>query len=245
MSVVQRRSLASGAVLLLVLLAAAMAPAAHAAGTLRSDGRTIVVDVRVDRFAATKDGRVVAHATATRSVRMRDGSLRTAGDKVTMAVSTGSNCKILTLSLQKLKLTLLGLTVDTSALNLHVTGDRTGTLGKLFCQLAAGLKLSNVTKTLRAVKSMNSRIAGHPMHAMTVRANIEPSATAAQAAPPAAPTCNVLSLTLGPLNLDLLGLYVDLYGPTAKSPVIVTITADPNGGALGKLFCQLAASGTT
>jgi len=65
-----------------------------------------------------------------------------------------------------------------------------------------------------------------------------------------AATCPVLSLTLGPLNLDLLGLFVDLYGPTTKDPATVTIVADPNGGALGKLFCQPASdaqssSGTT
>jgi hypothetical protein len=240
MTLLQRRPLVAAAAVVLVALLATVAPPAQAAtGTMRSDGRTISVDIRIDRFSATKDGRVVAHATATRAVRMRDGHIRAAGDKVKLAVSTGANCKVLTLSLQKLKLTLLGLTVDTSALNLHVTGDRSGSLGKLFCQLANGLKLSNVTKTLRAVKSMNRRLHGRPMHALSMRANIEPKATAAQAP---APTCSVLSLTLGPLNLDLLGLNVDLYGPTAKDPVIVTITADPNGGSLGSLFCKLAQS---
>jgi hypothetical protein len=47
-------------------------------------------------------------------------------------------------------------------------------------------------------------------------------------------TCPVLTLQLDQLSLDLLGLHVDL------SKVILTVTADPNGGTLGKLFCQLA-----
>ena len=46
--------------------------------------------------------------------------------------------------------------------------------------------------------------------------------------------CQVLTLQLGPLHLDLLGLIVDL------SPVNLNITADSNGGLLGSLFCSLA-----
>jgi hypothetical protein len=46
--------------------------------------------------------------------------------------------------------------------------------------------------------------------------------------------CQVLTLTLGPTHLNLLGLIVDL------SPVNLAITADSNGGLLGSLFCSLA-----
>ena len=46
--------------------------------------------------------------------------------------------------------------------------------------------------------------------------------------------CPVLSLVLGPLHLDLLGLVVDL------NQVNLTITATPEGGALGDLFCSLS-----
>ena len=51
------------------------------------------------------------------------------------------------------------------------------------------------------------------------------TAVAAQAA-----TCQVLDLTVGPLNVDLLGLIVDL------KKVHLTITAIPGGGVLGNLF---------
>lgn len=223
----------------LALLAAASMPAAAGAkGTMRQTGRTVSVDITVDRFAVNKRGRVVAHATALTRVRTRDGRVSTAGDRITLAVKTAANgCKVLDLSLQKLRLTLLGLTVDTSAVNLKITGKQTGSLGKLFCQLANGLKLSNVTKTVRSVKAMNRSLRARPMRVMSFRT---PVAQKSQAA--GGPTCRVLDLTLGPLNLDLLGLSVDLYGLKPTDPVVVTITADPNGGALGKLFCQLASN---
>jgi hypothetical protein len=46
--------------------------------------------------------------------------------------------------------------------------------------------------------------------------------------------CDVLTLNLGPLHLEILGLVVDL------SRVVLTIKADSNGGLLGSLFCGLA-----
>jgi hypothetical protein len=51
-------------------------------------------------------------------------------------------------------------------------------------------------------------------------------------------TCPVLTLEIDQVSLDLLGLHVDL------SKVILTVTADPNGGTLGKLFCQLSGKTT-
>ena len=46
--------------------------------------------------------------------------------------------------------------------------------------------------------------------------------------------CQVLDLTLGPLDLSLLGLIVHL------DQVHLDIDADPNGGLLGSLLCSLA-----
>jgi hypothetical protein len=53
-------------------------------------------------------------------------------------------------------------------------------------------------------------------------------ATTAQAA------CNILTLTLGPLDLNLLGLRVQL------NQVNLRITAIPGGGLLGDLLCGIA-----
>jgi len=47
-------------------------------------------------------------------------------------------------------------------------------------------------------------------------------------------TCPVLDLTLGPIDLDLLGLVV------TTSPICLTITANQGGGLLGDLLCSVA-----
>ena len=63
----------------------------------------------------------------------------------------------------------------------------------------------------------------------TARVKVARAAAGSQAT-----TCPVLTLELDTVSLDLLGLHVDL------SKVVLTITADPNGGVLGKLFCNLS-----
>jgi hypothetical protein len=62
------------------------------------------------------------------------------------------------------------------------------------------------------------------------------SAQAAQAAP----SCRVLNLILGPLDLNLLGLVVELFGPNRNAPITLTITSFPGQGVLGDLFCNLS-----
>ena len=47
-------------------------------------------------------------------------------------------------------------------------------------------------------------------------------------------TCDILDLTLGPLDLNLLGLQIHL------DRVVLIITADPSGGLLGQLLCGIA-----
>ena len=51
---------------------------------------------------------------------------------------------------------------------------------------------------------------------------------------PADAVCDVLALSLGPINLDVLGLVVE------TSPICLEITADPTGGLLGSLLCSVA-----
>jgi hypothetical protein len=57
--------------------------------------------------------------------------------------------------------------------------------------------------------------------------------------PNAAGGCDILNLSLGPINLDLLGLIVVLNNCDG-GPVTVNLTALPNGGLLGELLCGLA-----
>src|SRR3954447_25507315 len=229
------RSAFAALVAALVLALPAAAPAAQ-----RTKPHTVAVDVSIDSFGV-RHGRPIAHATAHTLAYNRRGQLRQTQRKTTLAVSTAaSGCKILTLHLEKLRLVLLGLTVDTSAVNLHITGNRTGSLGKLFCRLANGLKLASVARVAHATHALNRHLHHQRLHVFHFRSVVHPVARASQAQA----SCPVLDLTLGPLNLYLLGLAVDLYGASPNDPVVGTIVADPNGGALGKLFCQLASSGS-
>src|SRR4051794_17238919 len=160
----------------LAALAAALllvaAPAASAAQ--RTKPHTVAVDVSIDSFGM-RHGRPIAHATAHTLAYNRRGELRQSQRKTTLAVSTAaSGCKILTLHLEKLRLVLLGLTVDTSAVNLHITGNRTGSLGKLFCKLANGLKLASVARVAHATRAIDRKLHGRRLHMFHFRAAVTP-----------------------------------------------------------------------
>jgi hypothetical protein len=69
----------------------------------------------------------------------------------------------------------------------------------------------------------------------TITAPVVTSGSTANAPAAAAVACNVLNLTLGPLNLNLLGLVVTL------NQIHLTITAVPGAGnLLGNLLCDVA-----
>lgn len=68
---------------------------------------------------------------------------------------------------------------------------------------------------------------------MPVAANHQPSATTATAAAAIQAVCEVLDLTLGPLDLNLLGLEIHL------DTVHLDIDANPAGGLLGQLLSGL------
>jgi hypothetical protein len=70
----------------------------------------------------------------------------------------------------------------------------------------------------------------------TARLGGGPDPTVAQQVP----SCRVLNLILGPLDLNLLGLVVELYGPSRNAPVTLVITSLPGRGVLGDTFCQLS-----
>jgi len=64
-----------------------------------------------------------------------------------------------------------------------------------------------------------------------------------QGARSAQATCPVLNLVLGPIDLNLLGLRVQLGGPgpngQLNQPIVLRITAIQGGGLLGDLLCGL------
>jgi hypothetical protein len=238
-------------VLALLGILALMAPAAAEARAKAAsrDGK-VTVDVKINRFALA--GRqIVAHGVLTSKVEGA-GSSQQATKRVTLAVAAqAGRCHVLTLKLDDLQLDLLGLRVDLSEVNLRISaiprGEGSGILGRLFCALSRstirlrGASAASADRELavahKVVRSLNTRLKDRPMRAF--RASARLSADQASAAQ-AVPSCRVLNLILGPLDLNLLGLRVELYGPNRNAPVTLSITSFPGQGVLGDLFCGLS-----
>jgi hypothetical protein len=139
----------------------------------------------------------------------------------------------------------LALTASAAAQNPHggLTVPVSGTLG----QSATSGPLSSfaggtLSGTLNISRFANQN--GHVMAVGTLVATLTDTAghvtnlvtpVALPAVDPPAGSCNILSLTLGPLHLDLLGLVVDL------NQVNLNITAQSGpGNLLGNLLCSVA-----
>jgi hypothetical protein len=228
------RRFAVAVVVLASILTLAPAVASAASGSTAAGGTStastpegkLVLSVNVNRFRATAAG---TQATGTAKATLTPlGQIPTTISKnVTLAATRSGSCTILTLNVEKLELNLLGLLVHLDKVVLGVTGQpHGGVLGSLFCSLAhAKVKAARVA----AVSRLNSAIRRTgPVRPLRLGVGLRATTSAV------GPTCNVLDLVLGPLNLNLLGLQVDL------NQVHLTATADPTGGVLGALFCGLA-----
>ena len=140
-------------------------------------------------------------------------------------------CQVLFLRIAPLRLNLLGLIVEIpEPVTLTITANsRGGILGSLLCGLAnrslSARGLSAVARDLTAAV----RKTGLATKGVSFAVPLSPqSAGAAQT------ICEVLDLVLGPIDLQVLGLRVQL------SRVHLRITADSEGGLLGSLLCGLA-----
>jgi len=155
------------------------------------------------------------------------------------ATPEGASCPILNLSLGPINLDLLGLNVDTSQICLDITAvpGSGALLGNLLCGIAnllnGGLTQSAVLAGLTSEElvTLDSGLTQLLNQAVFIPLS---SSEALQSA-----TCSVLSLAIGPLDLNLLGLRVEL-DDCNNNPVTLDITADPAGGLLGDLLCSLA-----
>lgn len=215
--------------------------AADAATSSTSNKGQVTVGAKITRFAVA-DRKIVARGVLTSRVSGADQS-QAARTPVTFAViSQAGRCSVLTLNLQGLDLTLLGLNVNLSEVNLLIYAQRNGgVLGRLFCALSrTQLRLgrgASVAHAQKVVRALNSQLKHRPMRVFQGTAVLAADEGASAAQAPA--TCEVLRLVLGPLRLNLLGLVVELYGPNRRSPVTLTITGIRGGGILGDLFCGL------
>jgi len=155
----------------------------------------------------------------------------------------GATCPILNLHLGAINLNLLGLQVQTSEICLSLTAlpGQGNLLGNLLCDLANALNggtslatfLAGLTDASRGILlgGLSQLLTGALGAAFSSQAT--PSATTAGGV-------NVLNLSLGPLDLNLLGLVVHLDN-CANGPVTVKITAVPGpGNLLGNLIAGLA-----
>jgi hypothetical protein len=151
-------------------------------------------------------------------------------------------CPILELTLAPTHLNLLGLIVDLSQVHLVITADsQGGILGQLLCaigghgpggQAGQALKAQRLTKAAhRSGLSTKGVRMGVPLY--------QTSSGSISTGPNASPLviCSILDLTLGPLDLNLLGLIVHL------DQVHLVITADSEGGILGQLLCGIGGGG--
>lgn len=232
-----------------------VAPAAAAAGPTATTAQTpaaslddagrLTLNFRVDRFIA-RDGRLMARGTAVARLAGPGSAAKTVRERVTAPVQIAQagrrTCVLITLRLATLRLDVLGLRVQTSEINLRISGIRrgagAGVLGRLLCSLnASRVRLGRAADAHAAARALNSSLPKRGLRGFTATAKLQPQATTSQAQPTA---CPVLDLLLGPLELNVLGLLVELYGPTRNDPVRVTITAFRGGGVLGDLFCGLA-----
>jgi hypothetical protein len=186
----------------------------YAVGT--TTGKFAPVAARSDLPTATSSKRFTARVRSIKAIN-----------------STQRICSVLELTLAPTHLNLLGLIVDLSQVHLVITADsQGGLLGQLLCSIgghgpnAQALKAQRLTKAAhRSGLSTKGVRMGVPIY-QTSSGSIS---TMANASP--LTICSILDLTLGPLDLNLLGLLVHL------DQVHLTITADSTGGLLGQLLC--------
>jgi hypothetical protein len=150
-------------------------------------------------------------------------------------------CPVLDLTLGPLDLNLLGLIVHLDRVHLSITADSNGgLLGRLLCSVSGRftprqIVLNWTRAAQRSGLATKGVTVGVPLYQTTSSNGTSTLSTSSGAISPLM-ICPVLDLTLGPLDLNLLGLIVHL------DTVHLVITADSEGGILGQLLCGLAGS---
>jgi hypothetical protein len=180
-------------------------------------------------------------------VTLQDGQLIASGlvgstpfqTPLTVAAQPSADgaCPILDLSLGPIDLTLLGLNVQTSPICLEITAiPGGGLLGDLLCGVAN--LLSGGMPIATALEGLSAQDQARFLNGLTSVLDQVFDRLTSNTANIAA-TCEILSLSLGPLDLNLLGLRVEL-DDCANGPVTLDITAIPGGGLLGDLLCGVS-----
>jgi hypothetical protein len=198
------------------------------------------------------NGQLVASGLATATIRGRVFTAPFANVPVNLSLAQNQSnavagCPVLNLALGPINLDLLGLVVQTSPICLDISANPAGgLLGELLCNIGTllnqGLSLNQILGLL-GVSDVNTLLTSITQILNGALGQILNSVLTAVNNGAAPGQCAILSLTLGPLNLNLLGLVVNLDN-CAGGPVTVTVTAN-HGGLLGNLLCSLTNQGLT
>jgi len=113
------------------------------------------------------------------------------------------------------------------------TGTALGQLGGIFSIESFAVQ-NGVATAVGTVKGKVTSLTGATGVLTSTGSAVTAVSSAATMAVTSSGTCTVLTLTLGPLDLTLLGLHIHL------NEVVLTIDANPAGGLLGQLLCALA-----
>jgi hypothetical protein len=258
-----RTHLTTVAALAAIVVLAFMA-SATSAGTVQSQRATaaatstqigaVSVRLRINRFVR-RGGHLYAVGTTTAKFAPTVASAATYPSAVAQKrfvvrvksirgfASAQRICPVLDLTLGPLDLNLLGLMVHLDQVHLTITADSNGgLLGQLLCSLAGhGPNHAKAAKSLtRAAHRSGLSTRGLrlmvPLY-QTTSANGSTGLGTGQGSISPMMICPILDLTLGPLDLNLLGLMVHL------DTVHLVITADSEGGLLGQLLSGLLCGG--
>jgi len=199
---------------------------------------------------ALQDGQLVATGTLGSQTFTTPITLSIANDAPAGAAAVAAPAvPILDLSLGPIHLDLLGLKVDTSKICLDIAAQpgAGNLLGNLLSDVAnllnggtpLGTILGNLTSTnLSTLLNGITGLLNGALGQLTAPTSLAGVTTTAATA--AAPAVNILHLSLGPVDLNLLGLTVGLDN-CANGPVTVDITAQPGpGNLLGNLLGGLS-----
>jgi len=200
---------------------------------VRRGKRIYAVGTAISRFrpSAAKAGELPS-ATARRAFTARVV-------KVKRFATAQRICPVLDLTLAPLDLNLLGLMVHLDRVHLTITADSNGgLLGRLLCSVSGRFTprqvVLNWTRAAQRSGLATRGVSfGVPLYQTTSGNGTSTLSTSPGGKSPLV-ICTVLELTLGPLDLNLLGLMVHL------DTVHLLITADSEGGILGQLLCGLA-----
>jgi hypothetical protein len=150
----------------------------------------------------------------------------------------GQECSVLHLALAPINLALLGLHVDTSAICLNITAiEGGGLLGDLLCGLAGGDGLLDTERLALLGDALDTGTLAD-LATQSINQGLA-SPTAQQSDNVCSGETEILPLSVGPIDLTLLGLNVHL-DDCDNGPVQVCVSATASEGLLGQLLAGLA-----